>query len=208
MSYNPNIPQPTDLLSDSQQDLLNNFTAANTSFGINHYAFDNGTVDNGKHKFVSLTTQGTTIAGSPATAATDVAVYNRSQVGLDSGKQNLYYKFQNQGAGIGTDVILTRFLSPVSATNGYTFIPGGFFVQWGVVTTAATSGTVTFSTANVQFPSNCFNVSITPKYTGAAPNGNATYAFDSSTLSNVKFDWTLNTNSGAYTGFYWIAIGN
>jgi hypothetical protein len=51
-SYNPAIPQATDLMSVSQGDLLNNFSSANTSFGQDHYAFANLTTNNGKHNQV------------------------------------------------------------------------------------------------------------------------------------------------------------
>ena len=53
MSFNPNIPQPGDLLSDSQGDLLQNMLALDTSFGIDHYTFSNLTVNNGAHRQVS-----------------------------------------------------------------------------------------------------------------------------------------------------------
>lgn len=71
MTYNPNIPQATDDLSDSQGDLLTNFSTANTSFGINHYAFSDLTINNGKHNNVQtpLIVGGvhpTTIAAEPA----------------------------------------------------------------------------------------------------------------------------------------------
>lgn len=49
MSYNPNIPLAPDFLSVSQGDLLNNFSVADTSFGINHYKFSDLTANNGKH---------------------------------------------------------------------------------------------------------------------------------------------------------------
>lgn len=70
MSYNPNIPQPNDELSDSQPDILNNFGSSNTSFGIDHYPFSDLTVNNGKHNKVTtpLIVGGihpTTIAAEP-----------------------------------------------------------------------------------------------------------------------------------------------
>jgi len=72
MAYLPNVPQPTDNLSDSQNDLLNNFQGANTSFGINHYSFANATADNGKHFVVQ-----TPIipGGHPTTAANEPKLY-------------------------------------------------------------------------------------------------------------------------------------
>ncbi len=53
MAYNPNIPQPNNLLSTSQGDILNNFGAANTVYGVDHYAFDDTTPNATFHKKVT-----------------------------------------------------------------------------------------------------------------------------------------------------------
>lgn len=53
MTFNPNIPQPTDDLSDSQGDLLTNNGALDTSFGIDHYKFSDPTSSNGFHNKVT-----------------------------------------------------------------------------------------------------------------------------------------------------------
>ncbi len=53
MGYSPNIPQPTQLLSNSQGDLLTNFQALDTSFGVDHYKFSNTTSNNGFHNQVT-----------------------------------------------------------------------------------------------------------------------------------------------------------
>lgn len=53
MSFNPNIPQPGDKLSDSQQELLDNNGFLNTGFGIDHYTFSDATANNGKHNKVT-----------------------------------------------------------------------------------------------------------------------------------------------------------
>ena len=44
----PSVPQPFDIVRDSQDDFQNNFEVANRDFGINHYAFDDANA--GKHK--------------------------------------------------------------------------------------------------------------------------------------------------------------
>jgi hypothetical protein len=67
-TYNAFIPQPADFLSNSQQDLLNNFSSANTSFGFDHYAFNDATDDNGKHnKVTTPIITGTLNATTPPT---------------------------------------------------------------------------------------------------------------------------------------------
>lgn len=53
MPFNPLIPQPADFLSQSQGDLLNNNGFLDTSFGIDHYKFSNGTISNGFHNKVT-----------------------------------------------------------------------------------------------------------------------------------------------------------
>ncbi len=67
MTYNPSIPNPGDLLSTSQGDIKDNFSSANTSFGVDHYAFSDLTANNGKHKFV--TTPVPSPVAHPVTAA-------------------------------------------------------------------------------------------------------------------------------------------
>jgi hypothetical protein len=53
MTYNPLIPQAGDFLSVSQGQILNNFSKANTSFGIDHYPFSDLTANNGKHNKIT-----------------------------------------------------------------------------------------------------------------------------------------------------------
>ncbi len=47
MSYQNNIPQPTDALSQSQSDILNNFAAIQTLIDVDHVDFAN--INQGKH---------------------------------------------------------------------------------------------------------------------------------------------------------------
>jgi len=53
MSYNSNIPQSTDFISVSQQDLLNNFSSMQTTYNTDHYGF-NPTTNIGFHKHVTM----------------------------------------------------------------------------------------------------------------------------------------------------------
>lgn len=72
-SFNPSIPQPTDDLSDSQPEILDNFGQLDISFGIDHYTFSNQTSNNGKHNTVTTPI----VAGSahPTTAADEPRFY-------------------------------------------------------------------------------------------------------------------------------------
>lgn len=53
MTYNPNIPMANDDLSDSQPQLFNNFSIADTSFGVDHYKFSNLSGNTGKHNQIT-----------------------------------------------------------------------------------------------------------------------------------------------------------
>ncbi len=53
MTFNPAIPQPNQLLSNSQNDLLVNMTALDTVFGIDHYKFSETGSNGGYHNTVT-----------------------------------------------------------------------------------------------------------------------------------------------------------
>lgn len=53
MTFNPNIPNPTDLLSNSQPVLKTNNQALDNIFGIDHYKYSDLTVNKGFHNKVT-----------------------------------------------------------------------------------------------------------------------------------------------------------
>ena len=75
MTFNPNIPQAANIISQSQGQILTNFNQANTIFDVDHITFDAAVVANrGKHDqstYVEL-------AVDPATALNEVAVYSKN----------------------------------------------------------------------------------------------------------------------------------
>lgn len=83
MTYDPEIPQTGNLISDSQSDILTNFQQLNLVFGdINpgddpnsdHYAYDDASANARKHRKVRLVRQAAG-AGVPTPAATDGVMY-------------------------------------------------------------------------------------------------------------------------------------
>lgn len=89
-SYDPAIPQPADILADSQNDLLTNFTDLDTYLRVNHVSFSNA--DFGKHKFVTLTknTPGLT------TSSTEVGLFCKDDA---AGNVQLYFRPRGTAAG-------------------------------------------------------------------------------------------------------------
>ena len=116
--WNQNIPQPTDLLSQSQADILGNFQALQTLIDVNHVDF--ASADQGKHKWVSLPIQG----ASPATAATEVALFSRTSA--FTAIPELCIRFAGNSA-------VTEMTSAELTPNGWTFLPSGVLLKWGGV---------------------------------------------------------------------------
>jgi len=185
MTFNPAIPQPNDLLSISQGDLLTNFSQTNTIFAVNHYEFNHATVaDRGKHKFCSFPEQ----AADPSTAANEIALYTKDNGGATS----LYYREESDG-----DVHILVGGGSI-ADDGYIWLGSGLLMQWGHVpfAPAAVTKTVTFP---IPFPTKCLNVQANFIGSGngiiiSAINVN-TFTFRSSASENAP-------------ECYWIALGN
>lgn len=120
-TYLNNIPQPTDLLSVSQGDLLTNFASIESFVDIDHVDFSAGNA--GQHAKVTLPVQ----SPAPAFAAGSYGLYNATD-----GLNNQLY--------LSNDFTATQV--PISKGNlpsigfsgfqvGYTYLPSGFLVKWG-----------------------------------------------------------------------------
>jgi hypothetical protein len=78
MSFNSNIPQATDLISVSQQDLLNNFTSMQSTYTTDHYGF-NPLTNLGYHKQITLVDDPLVVRSTAAGRLTEYAVTTNSQ---------------------------------------------------------------------------------------------------------------------------------
>ena len=112
---------------------------------------------------------------------------------------------------------ISQLTGNAAGLNGYNWI-GGALLQWGTNTAVSSGsfasgsagGTVTFP---IPFPTTCFFVITTPFYTSDGmghnvPNGAGSANADTFFLTKTEFVWKFNSNSGQYTGFYWVAVGN
>lgn len=204
MSFNPNIPLPTDFLSQSQQDILTNFQTSDTSQGVNHYQFSDVTANNGKHKFLQMPEN-----AAPTTAVDEGAVY--TTVGSGPAETNLWFRAEDSGGGGGFEYQLTRVDAANSARfgktsstlpNGWTFLPGGLIYQWGRVLNPGSTGTVTFATNNISFPTTCFNLQLTSRHTDTNHSAFIAYTVE---LTNLIFRYRVSVSST--TELYWVALG-
>jgi len=194
MTYNPNIPQPGDFLSDSQSQILNNFSSANASFGINHVNFATAT-NNGKHKFCELLNQ----AAVPTPVSNQGVVYTKKDA---SNRSQLFYSPDSTGDEYQITRVIGASIATFSTNPGWTFLPGGMLMQWGTASSiAGGTATVVFPVAFTATP---YSIQATVFQNTA--NRHSVYI---KTMTNTGF---VSTNldgggSGEINTFTWVAIG-
>jgi hypothetical protein len=144
-NYQPNVPTGLVDLDVDYAALQGNFQAANTSFGVDHVAFDNTTAQNGYHEDIHFNPESTTatnapnnyVAGTqypqgiPATVAGIGQLFSSSVNDAINTDTGLYWL-----TGGGRQIALTRNLVPILAADGVTFLPGGLILQWGTGTSS------------------------------------------------------------------------
>lgn len=186
MTFQPSIPLATDLISVSQGDLKNNFTALDTAWNVNHVGFN--ATGAGKHKFVELPIQGS----DPAGAVSEVTIYSKTS----AGSSEIYMKRD----AIGTPIQMTVG-SIAASTTGKSFLPGGMIIQWGLQSAPTSNTQINFNTT---FPNNCFTVTATPYKSGSITN--ITGFTVKQPPSSSGFTPLFSGTTLDYIG--WIAIGN
>lgn len=189
MSYNPNIPQPSDIPSQSQAQFLVNFQQLNTIFDVDHVPYnDADTADRGKHDKSTYVEQGS----DPTTAANELALYSK-----DDGSGNTRLFLRQESAGT---VIQISGANPSASANGTTFLPGGLILKWGTKANPINNDVISFSPA---FPNNLFSVSITP----LRANTDRRSMYIKTGAANTT-SFTVLTDSSSFDSLYYVAIGN
>ena len=123
MAYNPNIPQPVNNIANSQADLLANFTAMNTYLSVDHNSFN--TTNTGKHKQVTYLNQN----GNAATPDGFIAFYNNTSA--LTGNPELF-KVNSFGSNLVQNKQF-EFTGSGIASDGWSYLPSGLIIKWGVV---------------------------------------------------------------------------
>lgn len=198
--YNNSIPNATDFLSDSQQDIRNNFQQLDTSFGLNHFLFSDTTASNGKHKYIEMVNE----AALPAGLADEEGTIYTKKVSTES---ELFYTpddTNNEYRMTRTDddaTIFSRFATnagPVS--SGWTFLPGGMLLQYGL--TGTLSGN---STPTITFPKPFTNVPFSIQATMLRDVSNVDVVYIRQLPTNTNFQ--LRVNQVGNSRIYWMAVG-
>ena len=125
MAYNNNIPQPGDLLSDSQADILANFQAIEALVSYDHVDF--GPANAGAHNTVTFPVQ----AIAPVFVQ-DLGIYNFLSPITALNELYVHHKLF---AGLAVNTSMTASSRsvqlPVMNSAGYTNTPSGIIFRWG-----------------------------------------------------------------------------
>lgn len=207
MTFNRSIPQPTDLISNSQPILLSNnqildsgSTQTGTGFSRNHVTMTDGT-NGGLHNRIDFYQNIATpsVSGFVASlyplnvsSASELAYTNAGgTTQITSGSLAIWK------GGTGTGVVTITL-----ASTGTMTLPNGLIMKWGKSTSSSSSQTISFATP---FPNNLFNVQITQTTSGSSASSAGAVVYTSGfSQSGFKFI----TSSGSINGFFWFAIGN
>jgi hypothetical protein len=135
------------------------------------------------------------------------SMINQAAPGLN-GSDGVYFvnggipQFQNATSTYNIAI----YPSPVvAATRGYTYLPGGFILQWGISSVTQGNHSILFTTGGgINFPTACYNVQITP--VRDSDNVDIVYLRNTAFTTN-GFDYH-NTAATGITQISWIAIGN
>lgn len=203
MTYTANVPQSGQTLGFTRPIINSNFTRIAVVFANNHVDFNAS--GEGKHKFLQMPDQ----SAAPSTALNEAGFYSKSV----SGVSQLFFKGENSGSEYqltkgtsGVDANIATFGTNTSYaadhTGGWTFLPGGLIMQYGVRSNLSSgNNTVTFPRT---FPTAVFSIVVTPVRDSS--NVDVIYIRSTGTITTANFVMR-NTASGISIG-HWYAIGN
>jgi len=196
-SYQPNIPTGLVNLDVDYQNIQNNFSQLNTSFGINHFPFDNNTPNNGKHTFVEMKDSGAIpapLTGSEGTLYTKTAAAVTDLYYTPDNSTNEYQMTRTISASFGT----------FSSSTGWTYLPGGLLLQWGKV--AGSSANTIPVVFPVAFTNPAYSVQVIPERAASSPGDSTLTVIVTGSITTNGF--TIgNVGSHTMVGWYWMAIG-
>ncbi len=196
------VPLSSQTLTQTQNPIRQNFSVIGTAFAVNHIAYNDGSGNQGKHNFVQFPVNASPGAGTVG----EIALYNSST----SGASELYLK-----RGTGTAYSITQYGGSAGSTQGWTSLPSGMKVVWGLGTINSGSNlSVTYIAAVSGFPGfSTFvgNVQLTPIRSSSSQPAImiALQSWAAGTTANFVAQLVLTSGvSLAYPYYFvWMAIG-
>lgn len=187
MTYNAAIPQSTNLISNSQGQILTNFGQLNAQFGGatpstggDHDGFNNGTGNgSGMHNQVTFTAN----QSAPSLTRNSISGVSGLYANTVGGKSQLF--FQNATQNI-------QITGPLLSTNsGYVTLQGGLILQWKELSISVSTATFTYPITYSSF----FSV------LGIAGTQPTTFYVSAASLSSLTV-----TRSGSGGSSCWVSV--
>lgn len=141
IAYIPDIPDGPDKPRDSQPNLQINSNSIQQFLEIDHRAFANAQA--GKHNKVSFPHVD---PGIPTAGSDEIVVFSND--GVNSSQTELYYL--RDGDGPGSEINMTE-RSPDQNSAGWTSLPSGMKMIWGLNSINTPNTTLTFSVEQSTF---------------------------------------------------------
>jgi hypothetical protein len=138
--YDAQIPQPADILSDSQDDILQNFQQLNAAWNVNHVPFNSAAPTQGNHNQVTLPNiPNVTLAAPTPTVIGSANMWSAQSI------YTMTTELQWQRENNGTTIEWTGSSTPTTTNSGWTRLPSGVLLKWGRGINIANGGAVVFA---------------------------------------------------------------
>ena len=203
--YNPNIPQPTDLLSNSQPQLLVNFQSLQAWIDVNHVDYADNLGNAGKHLYVTMPNTASYGASPYPFNATDVGFYNNT--GL-ADPNTLWFHPAGSNTNVNDFPLGDNAISAAPGTvRGCAYLTNSGLFFWNQGTTNLGGTTVTIP-VNAIFPT-YKNTIINVQVQQVFSSGNAIVTFQFNNFTATTFDlFVTQIVAGTYpVTFIYTAFG-
>lgn len=181
-TYNNNIPDGPNNPSVDQPKMQVNTQSINSILNVDMIGF--GDVNGGWHRQVTYVDQMT----DPGSASGQYRTYSK----LSSGQSELFL----QKDAVSTPIQLTRGTPAVIGNGSFSYLPGGFLIQWGSVTASGHTATVTFPVSFTSAPTSV---------TASVRNLSGVYGVAS--IQPPSASGVVINSSIVNQVIYWMAIG-
>ncbi len=147
MAYTANTPNANDQINNTQQPIKDNFGGIETAFEVNHGAF--GSAFEGKHVKVVMPEQAA--APVPPILENEGALYTKESSSSGAAQTELFFQF---GRGFAERELTGKgpFVIGPLEEDGWSFLPSGLLIKFGVRDALRLLSTVTFPVGvDIQF---------------------------------------------------------
>ena len=207
MTFNANIPNATDLLSQSQVTLKANNIALNTSFGRNHVPFSTAT-NNGKHTFIEMPVSAGIPAPGPGLISGEGTLYTNT---ISSASELLYTPDASGNIYQITNTKVAKYAQFGTMTNytgsifgGWTFLPGGLILNYGFLASPTSNQTITFARPyDSSLQASDLYITLTTRRVSTTAGKEVSVESGSITATNFR----IAVQSSDVNGVWWQVIG-